>query len=116
MVGSLRDFRYVDDAAQNWAIRLDESNTESASGGAAAAAPPTYGIPRNLKPRYGIFRSVDGLVTRKAVFLTPAAYAAATSTTTVDAGGVTCSLVYKRGEVLKLYHANDTGLIDGDNP
>jgi hypothetical protein len=117
MAGSIRNFRYVDDGGNNWAIKQDESNTEDINGAAAGNAPGNFGIPRGLKPRYGLFSSADGTIRRKVVFLTTAAFAAANGTTpTINVDGETLNLTYKRGETVKVYPNVDTGQTDGDNP
>lgn len=116
MSGSRRAFRYVDDAGQNFSLNLDESNTEAANGSAASAAPVTYGLPRNIKPRYGLYSSADGNKVVRAIFLTTATFAAANASSTLTSDGVECTLTFKKGEVVRLYKTGDTGLIDGDNP
>lgn len=118
MVGSKRWFRYTSDAGDNYAIQLDESNTESANGSSSTAVPPNFAVPRNIKPRHGIFRSADGNTVRKAVYLTPEDFTAATAVDSFTAGGsnVTVTLSLKKGEVVAIPKAIDTGLNDGDNP
>jgi hypothetical protein len=116
MSGSIRNFRYVADDGSLFAIKLDESNTEAINGASATAIPPQYGIPKNLKPRYGLFISSDRLSQRKAYFLTQADFAAASNVTAIIADGVEHNLSYKVGERQSLYRNVDTGKIDGDNP
>jgi len=117
MSGSIRNFRYVDDGGNNYSIRADESNIEAVNAAAAAAAPVAIGLPRNITPRYGLFSDAAGTTTRKVVFLTAAAFAAANGTTpTITVGALTLNLTFKRGEAVTLYPNVDTGLDDGDNP
>lgn len=117
MAGSIRNFRYVDDGGNNWSIRADESNIEDVNGAAASAAPVANGLPRNIKPRYGLWSDASGNITRKVVFLTSAGFGAANgSSPTITVGGTTLNLTYKRGETVKLYPNVDTGQTDGDNP
>lgn len=120
MAGSVKWFVYTTDSGDDFAAKLDESNTEEVNGGTQdfPAVPPTqYALPRNVEPRKAIYRSADGTVTRAIVCLTSAIFAG------VDTGkpsfedpvsGLTVFLRRKVGEVVSLPFGVDTGLIDGD--
>lgn len=119
MVGSKRWFRYVSDGLGNFAINLDESNTEATNtGGATSASPPAAGLPRNIEPRYGLFRSLDTFTQRKVVYLDPESFNLAGPGDTFTPQGTTTAvfLSYKRGEAQRVARTDDTGLTDGDNP
>jgi hypothetical protein len=119
MSGSIKWFVYTTDAGTDFAIKLDESNTEFINAGTQDF--PNGGIlinaiPKNIKPRYLRFRSPDGATTRKCVALTPTIFAGVTAATTLPNpnGGADLVLVAKKGEVLSIPFGPDTGLTDGD--
>lgn len=125
MAGSIKWHVYVDDSAQSWAYKADESNLESvvtAAGGTAGtgdyggASTAIYALPRNLKPRSALFRNASGSVSRRIVIPTAALYALlASGQNYVDpVSGETLVFVSKRGEELTVPFAVDTGLTDGD--
>jgi|KBSMisStaDraftv2_1062788.scaffolds.fasta_scaffold788050_1 hypothetical protein len=66
MAGSLKFFKYTTAGGTEYALRMDESNgeavgnTDLAAGDAGLAA-----LPRNITPRYVLYRSADGLHSRK---------------------------------------------------
>lgn len=122
MAGSLKWFVYTTDAGDDFAIKLDESNTEAVNGATqdyVAGTAFRYAIPRNLRPREAIYASSDGNRTIRCVALTQTIYngvpANATSISDPLTPGQTLNLVRIRPEVISpLPFANDTGLDDGD--
>lgn len=119
MAGSIKWFVYTTDAGSDFAIKLDESNTEFINAGAQDF--PNGGIlinalPRNIKPRSVRFRSVDGFTTRTCIALTPTIFGAITAASTLPNpnGGADMPLVAKDGEKLRVPFGQDTGLSDGD--
>lgn len=120
MAGSLKWFVYTTDAGEDFAIKLDESNTEAVNGGTqdyVTALSIIYAIPRNLKPRYALYVNADETRQIKCVALTSTIYnglAAATPTITDPIGGGTLTLKRIRPEIISLPFAADTGLTDGD--
>lgn len=115
MSGSIRWFPYVTDSGDNFALKADESNTEAVNSGVGT---PTslFAVPRNIKPRYGIYRSADGLTTRKVYFTSQENYNSVTVGSSISVNGVTLFLTRKVGEIVSAAQTIDTGLTDGDNP
>jgi hypothetical protein len=120
MAGSIKWFVYTTDAGEDFALKLDESNTEIVNGGVQdfPDVPPTQNaLPRNIKPRQLIYRSADGTVTRRVVALTQAIFANAETgrpSFTEPVNNAVVSLRRKEGEIVSLPFGVDTGLIDGD--
>jgi len=120
MAGSLKYFVYTTDLGNDFAIKLDESNTEAVNAG-TQDYPDTgvsiqYEVPRNVTPRTLVFRSLDNRITRKVVALTQTIFAAVGGGSNfVDpVSGVTVYLTLKEGERLTIPKGQDTGLNDGD--
>lgn len=122
--GSLRDFNYVDDNAEVWAVRLDESNTElvnlAAQTGVCVA---TNRLPQNIKLRQVFLTNEDGTVKRSAVVLTLARYGAINGTTPFelsaqDSNATTAMRIERKVPEKRtlLPKSFDTGLNDGDQP
>lgn len=115
MAGSMRWFTYTADSGDTFALFADESNTENANPGAGIVGPAIiYSIPRNLKPRYAVYQSADGRVTRKCYCLTVAALAAVPGGFTDTVSGEDLTLRYTRGEAVRRPQLVDSGLNDGD--
>jgi hypothetical protein len=121
MAGSKKWLVYTSDLGTDFAINLDESNTEAVNGsvqdfvdGLAIA----NAVPRNIKPRE-LFYS-NGARTRviRCVALTQAIYngviTGGVPTIPDPLGGGNLTLVRANGERIRLPFALDTGLIDGD--
>lgn len=113
MVGSRRWFSYTADDGADYAIQLDRSNTEAVNAVGAIAAPPDVGLPRTIKPRYGLYVSNDGLTVRRCVYLTPADFAAAQTGDGFNTqfSNVAITLSSKRGEKVTIPRVVDTGQI-----
>lgn len=120
MAGSIKWFVYTTDAGDDFAIKLDESNTEGVNGGTQdfpAVATVQYALPRNVKPRTLIYQNTDRTITRRVVALTQAIFGGAITgapTLTDAVSGQTLSLFRQVGEELSLPFGADTGLDDGD--
>jgi hypothetical protein len=122
MAGSKKWFVYTTDDGEDFAVNLDESNTEAVNGSTqdyVAGTAFKYSVPRNLRLRAAYYSNAAGTRTIKCVALTPTIYqgipANATSITDPIAGTGTLNLVRVRPEVISpLPFANDTGLDDGD--
>lgn len=122
MAGSLKWFVYTTDDGTDFAIKLDESNTEAVNGATqdfVAGTAFRYSIPKNLRPRQAVYQSSDGVRTIKCVALTQSIYngipANVTSITDPLPPGNTLGLVRIVPErISPLPFANDTGIDDGD--
>lgn len=121
MAGSNKWFVYTTDDGQDFAINLDESNTESVNGSTQDYVPAIaikYSLPRNVRPRRAIYASADGKRTITCICLTQTIYNGVLtnqSSITDPIGGGTLGLVRIRPEIItRLPFAGDTGLDDGD--
>jgi hypothetical protein len=122
MAGSLKWFVYTTDDLTDFAIKLDESNTEAVNGANQDYVAGTgfrYSIPRNLKPRRAVYGSADGTRTISVVCLTQATYTGVPTAVTSISDPLTPAntlglirIVPER--ISPLPFAGDTGLIDGD--
>lgn len=130
MPGSLRDWRYVADDGEVYAVRADESNVRLLHP-AADLAVTGVGLlkrpPQNVKIRYAILKDATNLRTRKVPVLTQDTFNAlnantdyVTDNTTQGADpnpGATFNLATKFPERVRLVpKLLDTGLNDGTQP
>lgn len=66
MAGSLKFFKYTTQGGTNYALKMDESNGEAVGNTDLVSGDlPIAALPRNIRPRYALYRSADGLTTRK---------------------------------------------------
>lgn len=121
MAGSLKWFVYTTDLGDDYALKLDESNTEAVNGGTQDFlndGTVVYALPRNLVPRKAFYSNADGSRVISCVCLTEAIYDGVPtnlrSITDPIAGTGTLNLVRVRPERITLPFGNDTGLNDGD--
>ena len=122
MAGSNKWFVYTTDDGTDFAIKLDESNTEEVNGATqdyVAAVAIKYSLPKNVVPRAAYYGSADGNRIIKCVGLTRTIYdGILTNKTSINdplSAGATLGLVRIRPEVIRnLPFAQDTGLNDGD--
>lgn len=122
MAGSIKWFKYTTDAGDVFGIRMDESNGELMGNADFAALDDNsivYALPRNVKPRTALFRSNDGLVSRRIVVCDKDAdiTTIASSFVVPAADGnpaFTMQLRSFRGEEVVRLSSGDTGLTDGD--
>lgn len=126
MAGSRKWFVYTTDDGSDFAIQLDESNTEAVNGG-TQDYPDTgvdilYSLPKNITPRYFEYANLAGTRRIKCVALTKTIYDAVVSGTTpvgsIDdpiTSGATLYLTAGKGEQFRYRpRGQDTGLTDGD--
>jgi hypothetical protein len=122
MAGSLKWFKYTTDSGDVFGIYMDESNGELVGNADMAALDDdtvVYALPRNVKPRTALYRSSDGLVSRRIVVTDSAAdITTITSSFVVPAQdgnpAATMQLQSFRGEEIRRISSVDTGLTDGD--
>lgn len=122
MAGSIKWFIYDADDGTQFAIELDESNTEAINGTTGDyvdATAITYAIPKNLTPRFAYYRSDDGARTLRTVALTPGIYNDLLTNTRTITDPIddtqTLTLVRLRPEKLRIPYPQDTGLDDEDD-
>jgi hypothetical protein len=120
MAGSVKYFKYTSDDGTDYALRMDESNGE-AIGNADLGVLDTgliNEIPKNLEPRYALYRNLATGYQRKIVVCDRTANAStlpATLTLKTDSGDVSFWLSYYRGEAYRRVPTSvDTGIDDGD--
>jgi len=121
MAGSLKYFKYTTNGGTDYAIRMDESNGEAVGNTDLVSTDlPIAGLPRNIKPRYALYRSADGLTTRKIpitannVDLEDLTASFSVPPATVGGTAVTVLRQSLIGEVQRPVTDIDTGQTDGD--
>lgn len=122
MAGSLKYFKYTTDAGDDFAILMDESNGELVSNadfGLAEDGVLVYSLPRNVKPRTALYRSTDGVVSRRIVICSNTATIGSLPGTfqiLASDGNPqrTMQLQSFRGEEVKRLFSVDTAQDDGD--
>lgn len=123
MAGSIKWFVYTTDAGDDYAIRLDESNTEAVNGqnqDFVSGLALKDAVPRNIKPREIFYTNAARTRTIRCVALTQTIYNGAiaggvgTIPDPIAGGNATLGLIRANGEKLRLPVPFDTGLDDGD--
>lgn len=123
MAGSKKYFIYTTDLGEDFALLLDESNTEAVNGGTQDFLNGTsnaYELPRNVKPRFVTYANPNKTRNIRCVCLTPGIYngviggAVTSITDPIDPQG-TLTLIRATSEKIRLPYGLDTGLNDGDD-
>jgi len=123
MAGSIKWFVYTTDAGDDFAIKLDESNTEAVNGSTqdfTAGLALVNALPRNIKPREIFYTNTTRTRRIRCVALTQAIYTGAITggvnsiTDPIAGGSAQLGLIAARGEQITLPVPFDTGLDDGD--
>lgn len=123
MAGSIKWFVYTTDTGADFAIKLDESNTEAVNGSTqdfVSGLSLVDALPRNIKPRYVFYTNADRTRTIRCVCLTPTIYSgvlggsAPTIPDPIAGGANTLGFIRAVGEQRTLPAPLDTGLDDGD--
>lgn len=124
MAGSIKWFVYTTDTGDDFAIRLDESNTEAINGSTqdyVDGLSLTNALPRNIKPREIFYTNQARTRRIRCVALTPTIYNAVIggSVTTIGdpiaGGAATLGFIAANGERRTIPVPFDTGLTDGDD-
>lgn len=123
MAGSRKWFKYTTDSGDVFGINMDESNGELVANADFEAVDNdsiVYALPRNVSPRSALYRSNDGLVSRRIVVTdNDADISTLTSSFVVPAQdgnpAYTLQLQSFKGEEIKRIVSVDTGLQDGDD-
>ena len=121
MAGSRKWFIYTTDFGDDFALNLDESNTEAINGSTQDYISGTTvlnALPRNFRPRAAVYQNAAGTRTIRCVALTNTIYSgvltnAPTITDPIDGGTLTLKRLEPE-KVRLLPIPNDTGLTDGD--
>lgn len=122
MAGSLKWFEYTTNSGDTFGIYMDESNGEVV--GNPDFAPLVsdaviYALPRNVKPRTALYRSIDGKTSRRIPVSDPAAsiatLPASFTVAAIDTNPAQqLNLTLFRGEEVRRLTGFDTGLDDSD--
>jgi len=120
MAGSIKYFKYTTSGGTAYGIRMDESNGIAVGNTDVVAADlPLLSLPRDITPRYVLYRSADGLTSRRIpVTANNVDLAALPATITVAspivaAAGIVLNRQSLVGEVQRTVIAVDTGQTDG---
>jgi hypothetical protein len=121
MAGSIKWFVYTADDDTQFVLKADESNVEAvngATGDYGNATEVKYAVPKNVSPRYAVYRNNAGTRNVKIPVLTPAIYSGITADVPSISDPLdetqTLTLVRIRPEQITIPFAVDTGLNDGD--
>jgi hypothetical protein len=123
MAGSIKWFVYEDDSGVQFAIKLDESNTEAVNGNSGDYLPNSTipaGVPRNVRVREVFYSDPTRTRTIRCVPLNLSNYQNVLGgdiPTIPDpiTPGFTLTLVRANGEKRTIPFAQDTGIIDEDD-
>jgi len=123
MAGSLARYSYLSDDGEVYALKCDRSNANAVNSGLDLAGASLVQLPGNIKPRYVLYRSDNGKVTRKCYLMEPVedvnALPATYSVVVPTSGTTTITVVLKKsfysGETYSFVpDAEDTALTDSD--
>jgi len=121
MAGSLKWFKYTTSGGTPYGVFMDESNGEAVGNTDVVDADlPLAEIPKGLKPRYVLYRSSDGLTSRKItvtannVDITALPATITVASPIVGGAGIVLNRQSFVGEIQRQVISVDTGQQDGD--
>lgn len=117
MAGSLDEFRYISDSEEVYWIRADKSNILAVNPSASAPPAGSVSVPRNITPRYVLYRNASEFMQRKVVVLTDVNPDSLAATITVKDGtgeNVVLTKSFYSGEKIRFVnYAEDTAITIG---
>lgn len=121
MAGSLKWFLYTIQGGGQFGIRMDESNGEAIGNTDVTDADlPLAALPRTIIPRYVLYRSADGLTTRRipvtgnTIDIADLPATITVASPIVAAAGIVLNRQSLVGEIQRPVIAVDTAQTDGD--
>lgn len=121
MAGSLKWFVYTIAGGDTFGIRMDESNGEAIGNTDVTDADlPLQALPRTIIPRYVLYRSADGLTTRRipvtgnTIDIADLPATITVASPIVAGAGIVLNRQSLVGEVQRPVIAIDTAQTDGD--
>jgi len=121
MAGSLKWFLYTVQGGGTFGIKMDESNGEAIGNTDVTDADlPLQELPKGIKPRYVLYRSADGLTSRRIpvtgnnIDLTDLPATITVASPIVGGAGIVLNRQSLVGEVQRPVIAIDTAQLDGD--
>lgn len=117
MAGSLDEFRYVSDNDEVYWIRADRSNVTAVNSTATAPPQGSSSVPKNITPRYVLYRNAAEFMQRKVPVLTavnPDSLAATITVKGGDGSNVVLNKSFFSGEKTRFVsYATDTAITTG---
>ena len=123
MAGSMARYTYLSDDGEVYALKCDISNANAVNSGLTLAPSSLTALPGNIKPRYVLYRSNNGKVTRRCYLMEPvvdvnslpATYSVAVAQSAATTLAVNLRKSFYSGETYSFVaNATDTGLDDSD--